>query len=58
MTWDTDVRMHRAIYPKFNIPEPEWGELLPLAEIIFQAFDGRVIESRDHELVQYLLGGK
>ena len=58
MTWDADVRMHRAIYPKFDIPEPEWGELLPLAEIIFQAFEGRVNESRNYEMVQYLLGGK
>jgi hypothetical protein len=57
MTWDPDVRIHRAVYPKFNIPEPEWGNLDPLAEMIFQAFDGRVIESADHELVKYLLGG-
>lgn len=58
MTWDADLRMHRAVYPKFDIPEPEWGDLPPLAEIIFQAFDGRVIESADHELVHYLMGGK
>jgi hypothetical protein len=57
MTWDPDVRIHRAVYPKFPIPEPEWGILAPLAEMIFQAFDGRVIESADHELVKYLLGG-
>jgi hypothetical protein len=57
MTWDADVRLHRAIYPKYEIPEPEWGDLPPLIEIIFQAFDGRVIESADHELVAYLLGG-
>ena len=58
MTWDDDVRLHRAVYPKFEIPEPEWGELPPLHEIIYQAFEGRVIESPDHELVEYLLGGK
>lgn len=57
MTWDADVKIHRAIYPKFEIPEPVWGELEPLAEIIFKAFDGRIIESADHELVLYLLGG-
>ena len=58
MTWDDEVRLHRAIYPKFEIPEPEWGDLPPLIELIYQAFDGRVIESPDHELVQHLLGGK
>ena len=58
MTWDDEVRLHRAIYPKFDIPEPEWGDLPPLIDLIYQAFDGRVIESPDHELVQYLLGGK
>lgn len=57
MTWDADARIHRAIYPKFEIPEPKWGHLDPLEEMIFQAFDGRVIESADHELVKYLLGG-
>ena len=58
MTWDDEVRLHRAVYPKFDIPEPDWGELPPLHEMIFQAFDGRVIESPGHELVEYLLGGK
>ena len=58
MTWDSDVRMHRAIYPKFDIPEPDWGDLPPLDEIVFEAFEGRVIESVDHELVNYLLGAK
>ena len=58
MTWDDEVRLHRAVYPKFDIPLPDWGELPPLHEIIFQAFDGRVIESPGHELVEYLLGGK
>lgn len=57
MSWDPDVKIHRAIYPKFEIPEPEWGDLEPLAEMIFQAFDGRLIEGVDHELVKYLLGG-
>jgi len=58
MTWDKSARMHRAIMPKFEIPDPDWGELSPMVDLLRDAFEGRFIENADNELVQYLLGGE
>ena len=58
MTWDKSARMHRAVTPKFKIPDPDWGELPPMVDLLMDAFEGSFIESADNELVQYLLGGQ
>lgn len=58
MMWDKDVNVHRAVYPKFPISDPEWGKLEPFDEMILNAFDGRIIESLEHDFVKYLMGAE
>lgn len=57
MTWDKSERMHRKVFPKYDIPDPDWGELPSMVDILLDAFESRFIENADHDLVQYLLGG-
>ena len=46
---------YRIFHPTTPIPEPEWPDT-PFGELLDSAFEGRIIDSMDHPVIEYLAG--
>ena len=46
---------YRIFHPTSPMPEPEWPDA-PFGELLDSAFEGRVIDSMDHPVIEYLAG--
>ena len=46
---------YRIFHPTSPMPEPEWPDT-PFGELLDSAFEGRVIDSMDHPVIEYLAG--
>ena len=46
---------YRIFHPTSSMPEPEWPDA-PFGELLDSAFEGRVIDSMDHPVIEYLAG--
>ena len=46
---------YSIFHPTSPMPEPEWPDT-PFGELLDSAFEGRVIDSMDHPVIEYLAG--